>query len=38
VNVTSINGSEMFGFLRAGLDQVLAVARDSGTRNPGTTG
>jgi flotillin len=36
VNVTSTNGGEMFGFLSAGLDQVLALARDSGTRDPGT--
>jgi regulator of protease activity HflC (stomatin/prohibitin superfamily) len=28
VNVTSTNGGEMLGFLSAGLDQVLAVARD----------
>jgi flotillin len=28
VNVTATNGNEMFGFLTAGLDQVLAVARD----------
>lgn len=27
VNVTTTNGSEMFGFLTAGLDQVLSVAR-----------
>ena len=32
VNVTSTNGSEMFGFLSAGLDQVLAVARDQEKR------
>jgi regulator of protease activity HflC (stomatin/prohibitin superfamily) len=28
VNVTSTNGSEMLGFLSAGLDQVLAVTRE----------
>jgi hypothetical protein len=28
VNVTSTNGNEMFGFLSAGLDQVLSVARE----------
>ena len=27
VNVTSTNGSEMFGFLSAGLDQVLSIGR-----------
>ena len=32
VNVTSTNGSEMFGFLSAGLDQVLSVARDHDKR------
>jgi flotillin len=36
VNVTSTNGGEMFGFLSAGLDQVLALARESGPRDPGT--
>ena len=34
VNVTSTNGSEMFGFLTAGLDQVLSVAREHGARDP----
>jgi hypothetical protein len=28
VNVTATNGSEMLGLLSAGLDQVLAVARE----------
>jgi regulator of protease activity HflC (stomatin/prohibitin superfamily) len=34
VNVTSTNGSEMFGFLTAGLDQVLAVAREREPHKP----
>ena len=33
INVTSTNGSEMLGFLSAGLDQVMTVAR---TREPGS--
>lgn len=33
VNVTSTNGGEMFGFLTAGLDQVLSVAREHGPRD-----
>ena len=30
------DGGEMLGFLGAGLDQVLALARESGPRDPGT--
>lgn len=35
VNVTSTNGSEVLGFLSAGLDQVLAVAREKGAASKG---
>jgi flotillin len=35
VNVTSTNGSEVLGFLSAGLDQVLAVARENGAKPKG---
>ena len=30
------DGGEMFGFLSAGLDQLLTLARESGPRDPGT--
>lgn len=34
VHVTSTNGSDMFGFLSAGLDHVLAIAREPGKSTP----